>query len=569
MSDVESRMSRPDSQPLEERQKLVAALRANYAIERRNAETYAYLATLEREPQRRAVLQRLSDAESQHAERWAAKLKEFGADLPPTPADGFCGRWRKWLMRGLGIATALRRMEAEEEKVAKVHLEDVKRHGTEDVLKVADEILAEEQSHGRLLTAMYEAPAPVPTDPNSRLRAIIGRERHRAAGGWLGSAIYGVNDGLGAVFGIVSGMAGYGASSQIVLASGLAGTIASALSMGSGAWLAAKSQREAFEAEVTRERRELEEHPAEEREELELMYQLKGFSEVEAKMLAERIASNPEHLLQTKLHEELGLSGESFPRPWTSAVSAGLSTAVGAFIPLIPSNAPIPMTSQNIRAVIFDMDGVVVDSLQLHLDSWKQVLKEMRGKRESLDVRRHFGHATRVLLRELLAERDDGRKPARDEIEFWYRRKLAVTLELVPRAARPVPGFVEFVQRVRARGLPTVLASAATAPFVEAVLDKIGVREQFDAILTLDDVTQPKPHPEIFIKAARLLNIPIKDCLVIEDSHPGIEAALASGAVCCALLTMLTAEEVPRAHVVARDYHELWRWLDADLTRTD
>jgi len=132
-----------------------------------------------------------------------------------------------------------------------------------------------------------------------------------------------------------------------------------------------------------------------------------------------------------------------------------------------------------------------------------------------------------------------------------------------------VPGFVEFVQRVRARGLPTVLASAATAPFVEAVLDKIGVREQFDAILTLDDVTQPKPHPEIFIKAARLLNIPIKDCLVIEDSHPGIEAALASGAVCCALLTMLTAEEVPRAHVVARDYHELWRWLDADLTRTD
>jgi predicted membrane protein (TIGR00267 family) len=201
---------------------------------------------------------------------------------------------------------------------------------------VADEIVAEEQAHGRLLTAMYEAPAPVPTDPGSRLSAIIGRERHRAAGGWLGSAIYGVNDGLGAVFGIVSGMAGYGATSQIVLASGLAGTIASALSMGSGAWLAAKSQREAFEAEVARERREMEENPAEEREELELMYQLKGFSEAEAKMLAERMAASPEHLLKTKLHEELGLSEESFPRPWTSAISAGLSTAVGAFIPLIP-----------------------------------------------------------------------------------------------------------------------------------------------------------------------------------------------------------------------------------------
>jgi HAD superfamily hydrolase (TIGR01509 family) len=220
------------------------------------------------------------------------------------------------------------------------------------------------------------------------------------------------------------------------------------------------------------------------------------------------------------------------------------------------------MTSWNIRAVLFDMDGVVVDSLQLHLDSWTQVLKEMGAKRESLDVRRHFGHATRVLLRELLVERDDGRRPTRDEIEFWYRRKLAVTLELVPRAAQPVPGFVEFVQRVRARGLPTALASAATAPFVDAVLDKIGARGHFDALLTLDDVTQPKPHPEIFIKAAGLLNIPIKDCLVIEDSHPGIEAGVASGAVCGALLTMLAAEEVRGAHVVAQDYDELWRWLE-------
>ena len=66
------------------------------------------------------------------------------------------------------------------------------------------------------------------------------------------------------------------------------------------------------------------------------MYQLKGFSDVEAKMLAKRMAENPDHLLETKLHEELGLSEGSFPNPWSSAVSAALSTAIGAFIPLIP-----------------------------------------------------------------------------------------------------------------------------------------------------------------------------------------------------------------------------------------
>ena len=64
--------------PSADRDKLIAALKSNYVIERRNAETYAYLATLEREPQRQTVLQRLADAESQHAERWAAKLKELG-----------------------------------------------------------------------------------------------------------------------------------------------------------------------------------------------------------------------------------------------------------------------------------------------------------------------------------------------------------------------------------------------------------------------------------------------------------------------------------------------------------
>jgi len=112
--------------------------------------------------------------------------------------------------------------------------------------------------------------------------------------------------------------------------------IASALSMGSGAWLAAKSEREAHEAEVNRERREIEANPEEEREELELMYQLKGFSEEESKLLAKRAAGNPELLLKTKLHEELSLSEGAFPSPWTNALSAGLSTAVGAFIPLVP-----------------------------------------------------------------------------------------------------------------------------------------------------------------------------------------------------------------------------------------
>ena len=131
---------------------------------------------------------------------------------------------------------------------------------------------------------------------------MLRRERwHKRGGGWLGQAIYGANDGLGAVFGIVSGVAGYtgGVGSNLVLISGLAGMLASALSMGSGAFLATKSEREVYEAEIGREKHEIEEDPEEEKEELALFYQLKGFTEEESQVLAERLSEQPEQFLRT------------------------------------------------------------------------------------------------------------------------------------------------------------------------------------------------------------------------------------------------------------------------------
>jgi len=106
--------------------------------------------------------------------------------------------------------------------------------------------------------------------------------------------------------------------------------------MGSGAYLATKSEREVFEAEIERERNEIATAPEEEREELELFYQLKGFTPEEAAMLTDRLAASPEHMLETMAHEELGLSQEAFPNPIVSAISATISTGVGAFIPIIP-----------------------------------------------------------------------------------------------------------------------------------------------------------------------------------------------------------------------------------------
>ncbi|MEI6916127.1 MAG: VIT1/CCC1 transporter family protein, partial [Armatimonadota bacterium] len=123
---------------------------------------------------------------------------------------------------------------------------------------------------------------------------------------------------------------------KLVLVAGLAGMVASALSMGSSAYLAAKSEKEVMDSELQRERVEIEEDPDEEKRELELIYKLKSFSDEEAAMLVDRLSKNPEDMLTTLAHEELGISRSSLPNPWTSMASASLSTAIGAAIPLAP-----------------------------------------------------------------------------------------------------------------------------------------------------------------------------------------------------------------------------------------
>jgi VIT1/CCC1 family predicted Fe2+/Mn2+ transporter len=160
-------------------------------------------------------------------------------------------------------------------------------------------------------------------------------------GSWIGDAIYGVNDGLGAIFGIVSGVSGAtmgnpAETSHWVLLAGISGLIASALSMGSGAYLAAKSEREIYLAEVAREREAIKMNGPEARELLSLYYQVKGLPEEDAQNMVNHIANDPEQLLRALASERLGTSEEALANPLVSAGSGALSTAVGAAIPIIP-----------------------------------------------------------------------------------------------------------------------------------------------------------------------------------------------------------------------------------------
>jgi vacuolar iron transporter family protein len=296
------------------------------------AATYKHLAERERDPKRRDILLRLAAQEDKHASRWSERI---AATTGRAPDPGQVERGLTWFQRISDPNVVLHRLEQEENKAEAEYVQLMARLSDPLDRRIAEDAMHEERDHAVVLRTLAGG-GKTPT-PRSTLDTILGRERWHVRGtGWIGDAIYGVNDGLGAVFGIVSGMAGYTGGSEVVLAAGLAGTLASALSMGAGAYLSSKSQREVYESEIAREQAEIDEDPHEELLELELFYQLKGFSEEEARLMAERLQKEPAQFLRTLVHEELGLNEATFPNPWRSTLSASVSTAVGGFIPIIP-----------------------------------------------------------------------------------------------------------------------------------------------------------------------------------------------------------------------------------------
>ncbi len=314
----------------------IRGLQRAWQKEQGSQRIYRALARRESNEVRRNVLLALAETEQRHGERWAVRLRELGAPLP-RDRESLRERVWRWAVVQSGTDNALKRIESNEDDDTQMY-ESLAQVAPSDADRAAIQaVVHDEKVHSGTMQKISAPASSVPLGPQAMLDAILHRESwHRRGGGWIGQAIYGANDGLGSVFGIVSGVAGATAGGPAVLLAGLAGMLASALSMGSGAYLATKAEREVNEAELRRERQELEQHPEEEQEELALFYQLKGVPPDEAKTLAARLMTQPDSALKTLASEELGLSAQSYPNPWTAAWSASLSTAVGAFIPIVP-----------------------------------------------------------------------------------------------------------------------------------------------------------------------------------------------------------------------------------------
>jgi VIT1/CCC1 family predicted Fe2+/Mn2+ transporter len=167
---------------------------------------------------------------------------------------------------------------------------------------------------------------------------LAGPDHHHAdvSGGWLRAAVFGGMDGLVSNIGLISGVGGGGVGPSAILITGSAGLVAGAISMALGEYTSVRTQTEQVQAEVSKERFELERNPEFETEELAQMWIGRGLPPDLAHQVAKFVHTDPEVALRMHAQEELGVDPSEQPSPWTAAFSSFVCFAIGAVIPLVP-----------------------------------------------------------------------------------------------------------------------------------------------------------------------------------------------------------------------------------------
>lgn len=203
-------------------------------------------------------------------------------------------------------------------------------------------------------------------------------------------------------------------------------------------------------------------------------------------------------------------------------------------------------------AIIFDMDGVIVDSEPLHEQAFREIFHEMGyGETHGVHFPDFYGHSDLDLWRDFVARH----RPVQplEELCDWKQRHF---LQILRRAQPVFNGLPELVARLAAR-YPLGLASGSLHPVIDEVLGMRALRQFFPVVVSVQDVAQGKPAPDVFLRAAELLRVQPDRCCVIEDSAAGVSAALAARMTAIAITNSLPADRLNHAHHVVKTYDEI------------
>jgi beta-phosphoglucomutase len=203
------------------------------------------------------------------------------------------------------------------------------------------------------------------------------------------------------------------------------------------------------------------------------------------------------------------------------------------------------------QGVLWDMDGVLVDTGEAHFQSWARVFSEYEFPFTREFFRATFGMNNAGLLSILLG---DQLTPAL--LAEISDRKEQLFREAVRGSVEPMPGVIPWLVRLKAAGFRQGIASSAPVANIDALVDELGLRAHFDAIISGVDMPG-KPEPLLFLKVAGILQVPPERCIVVEDAVAGVKAAVRAGMKCIAVTTTNPATALGAADIVVERLDDL------------
>ena len=209
------------------------------------------------------------------------------------------------------------------------------------------------------------------------------------------------------------------------------------------------------------------------------------------------------------------------------------------------------------QAVLFDLDGVLLDSMEHHAAAWLRVMGEAGLEVDRDFVLAHEGCLETSVLERLLCRR--GLEPEYGPEEFMallLEQQRSLFLSEYAHLVRPYPQADRVLAALSRQGVPLALVTSSHREQVAQCLPG-PLLARFSAVVTSDDVTRHKPHPEPYLQAAAALDFPAAECLVVENAPAGIASAVAAGATCYALGTTLGPEHLGQAHAFFNDLEHL------------
>ena len=202
-------------------------------------------------------------------------------------------------------------------------------------------------------------------------------------------------------------------------------------------------------------------------------------------------------------------------------------------------------------AVIFDVDGVLVDSYRAHFESWRLMFAEHDASFTEDEFRATFGRTSRDIIAGLYGELPD------EEILRWDDRKEALYRDILRRDFPVIDGAVKLVESLAEAGFGLAVGSSGPPANVALTLECLPCGGRFSVRVTGADVTRGKPDPQVFLLAAERLGLSPKHCAVVEDAPAGVEAANRAGMASIALTGTATREQLSHARLVVDSLRDL------------